>query len=104
MPAHLALREGPVRRHNEEHEVRSRDVLLRQPLLPFQDDVGAGRVDDVHVAQQLGWQAAHKHAVGLLTCAKDVARVLFESHRGEEEGRGIGDCVMWLGGVCVGER
>jgi hypothetical protein len=38
----------------------------REPLLPLQDHVGAGRVHDVHFAQQRGRQVPHKQAVRLL--------------------------------------
>ena len=38
---HLALTEGPVSTHDEEHQVGSRDILLGQPLLPLKDHVGA---------------------------------------------------------------
>ena len=61
----LALRERPVGGQHEQHQVSARHVLLRQPLLAAQDDVGAGRVHHVHLPQQLRGQVPHLHGLGL---------------------------------------
>lgn len=50
---HLALGERPVGAHHKQHKVGARHKLFRQALLALEDDVGAWRVHDAHVPQQL---------------------------------------------------
>ena len=49
----LALRERPIGGGHEEHELRARHEVARQGLVTLDDGVRAGRVDDVHLAQEL---------------------------------------------------
>ena len=59
----LGFGERPVGRGDEQDEVGARDELGGEPLVLADDRVGAGRVDDVDVAQQLDRRRDHLQAV-----------------------------------------
>ena len=75
----LRLGERPIGRGDEEDQVRAGHELGGEPLVLADDRVGAGRVDDVDVAQQLDrrasprcetvWTGPTGHGVAVLSAA-----------------------------------
>ena len=59
----LGLGERTVGRRHEEHQVGTRHEVGRQPLVLAHHGVGAGGVDDVDVAEQVGRSRDQAHAV-----------------------------------------
>ena len=84
------MRRGRTRGHAEEDQVGARHKLLGEALLALQDDIGAGRVHDVHVRQQRRGQVPHEDAVRVLRVARiavlAVPRVV---------SLGFGVCDVW---------
>ena len=50
---HLRLRHRAVGGEHEQHQIRARHELLRQTLLPLENDVRPGGVHDVHLAKEI---------------------------------------------------
>ena len=59
----LRFGERPIRRRDEEDDVRARHELRREPLVLAQDRVRPGRVDDVDVFEEADGRGHEAHAV-----------------------------------------
>ena len=69
----LALGERAIRGRDEEHEVRLRHELGRQPFVLAEDRVGARRVDDVEIAEQRDGRGDDIHGLLFDVAARRVA-------------------------------
>ena len=81
----FALGERAVGRRHEEHEVGSRDELLRQLLVLAQHGIGARGVDDLQIAQQF----ERRHDLGEPVVEHSQPdRFLAVAHEGDARGGG----------------
>ena len=70
---HLRLRHRAVGGEHEQHQIRARHELLRQTLLPLENDVRPWGVHDVHLAKEIRGDVLGVESVRRLLRARRVA-------------------------------